>query len=63
MLNVEPSNLVFLKVYNTEFDEIIIKFTDQNGRTLEIEGKVNLTLFIISRNDAMFYRAKNDKIY
>ena len=44
MLNVEPSNLVFLKTYNTEFDEIIITFTDQNDRTLEIEVKVNLTL-------------------
>ena len=27
-LNVEPSNLVFLKTYNTEFDEIIITFAD-----------------------------------
>ena len=40
LLNVEPSNLVFLKTYNTEFDEIIIIFTDQNGRLLEIEDKV-----------------------
>ena len=32
LLNVEPSNLVFLKTYNTEFHEIIITFTDQNGR-------------------------------
>ena len=45
-LNVEPSNLVFLKTCNTEFDEIIITFTDENGRLLEIEGKVNLTLII-----------------
>ena len=29
LLNVEPSNLVFLKTYNTEFDEIMITFTDQ----------------------------------
>ena len=36
-LNVEPSNLVFLKTYNTEFDEIILTFTVQNGRPLEIE--------------------------
>ena len=28
LLNVEPSNLVFLKTYNTEFDEIIITFTN-----------------------------------
>ena len=46
LLNVKPSKLVLLKTYNTEFDEIIITFTDQNGRTLEIEDKVNLTLFI-----------------
>ena len=46
LLNVEPRNLVFLKTYNTEFDEVIITFTDQNGRLLEIEGKVNLTFLI-----------------
>ena len=46
LLNIEPSSLVFLKTDNTEFDEIIIKFTDQNGRALEIEDKVNLTLLI-----------------
>ena len=46
LLNVETSNLVFLKTYNTDFDEIIITFTDQNGKPLEIEDKVNLTLLI-----------------
>ena len=45
-LNVEPSKLVFFKTYNREFAEIIITFTDQNGRALEIEDKVNLTLLI-----------------
>ena len=44
--NVELSNLVFLKTYNTDFDEIILTFTDQNGRPSEIEDKVNLTLLI-----------------
>ena len=44
LLNVEPSKLVFLKTYNTEFNEIITTFIDKNGRPLEIEGKVNLTL-------------------
>ena len=43
MLNAEPSNSVFLKVYNAEFDEIIVTFTNQNSRPLEIEDKVNLT--------------------
>ena len=46
MLNVEPNNLVFLKTYSTEFDEIIITFTNQNGTLLEIVDKVNLTLLI-----------------
>ena len=35
---------MFLKNY--EFDDIIITFTDQNGRPLEIENGVNLTLLI-----------------
>ena len=46
MLHIEPSNLVFLKTYNTEFDEIIITFTDQNARPLKIEHKVNFALLI-----------------
>ena len=46
LLNVVPSNLVFLKTYNTESDEIIITFTNQNGRPLEIEDKVDLTMLI-----------------
>ena len=46
LLNVEPINLVFLKTYNAEFDEITITFTDQYGGPWEIENKVNLTLLI-----------------
>ena len=45
-VNVEPNNLVFLKTYNTEFHEIVIIFTDKNGRPLEIEDKANLKLLI-----------------
>ena len=39
VLNLEASNLEFLK-------SIIVSFTEQNGRLLEIEEKVNLTLLI-----------------
>ena len=46
LLNVEPNTIVFLKTYSTEFDDITITFTDQNGRSLEIPGKVNLKLII-----------------
>ena len=41
LLNVEPSNLRFLKTYNTEFDEMISTF---NGRPLEMEDKDHLIL-------------------
>ena len=44
--NIESSKLSLLKNYSTEFDEIIITFTDQKSRALEIEDKVNLTLLI-----------------
>ena len=46
LLNLEPSNLVFLETSTTKFDEIIMTFTDQNGRPLEIEDKINLILLI-----------------
>ena len=46
MSNVGPSNLVFLKTYNTEFDEITKLFTDQDGRSLEIKDNLNMTLSI-----------------
>ena len=46
LLNVEPSNLVSLKIYIIEFYENFITFTEQNGRPLEIEEKITLTLLI-----------------
>ena len=46
LLNVEPSILVFSKTNNTELDDFIITFTNQNGRPLGIKGKVSLTLRI-----------------
>ena len=62
LLNVEASNSVFLKTYNTEFDEIIT-FTDQNGRPLEIEDiEDRRHCLLINRNSAIFYRTKKKKI-
>ena len=46
LLNVNPNYLVFLKTYNTEFDDVTITSTDEKGGLLEIEYKVNLTLLI-----------------
>ena len=45
-LIVEPGNLEFLEIYDRDFDEIIITFTDQNSRPLEIKDKVSLILLI-----------------
>ena len=47
--NIQLSNLVFTETcstYNTDLDEIIIIFTDNNSKQLEKEDKVNLTLLI-----------------
>ena len=45
---------MFFKTYITEFDKSIIIPTDQNGRPLEIEGKVNLT-FLINKEKRRWY--------
>ena len=37
---------MYLKTYNSEFDKVIIKFMDKDGRSLKIEDKFNLTLVI-----------------
>ena len=46
LLEVSPKSHVFLKKFNSEFQEIKISFTDQNSRPLEVEDKINLTLII-----------------
>ena len=46
LLNIEPRSLVFVKTNYTEFDDIIMTFTLQNSRPLQIEEKVNLTMLI-----------------
>ena len=46
LLKISPSNHVFLKIFNSEYDEIIVWFTEQKGKPLEIEDKINLTMVI-----------------
>ena len=46
LLEISPSNHVFLKTFNIEFQETKIWFTDQKSMPLEIEGKINITLII-----------------
>ena len=41
-----PINHIFLKTFNSEYDEIKVWFTDQNSQPLEIEDRINLTMVI-----------------
>ena len=46
LLDISPSNDIFLKTFNSEYYEIAVLFTDQNNKPLEIEEKINLTMVI-----------------
>ena len=46
LLEISSSNYMFLKTFNSEFQEIKVWFTDQNNNPLEVEDKINLTLII-----------------
>ena len=46
LLDISPSNHIFLKTFNSEYNEIIVWFTDQNSKPLEIEARINLTRVI-----------------
>ena len=46
LLEIYPANHIFLKTFNSEYDEINVWFTDQNSQPLEIEDKINLTMVI-----------------
>ena len=46
LLEISPTNNIFLKTFNSEYNEIIVWFTDQNSQLLEIEDRMNLTMVI-----------------
>ena len=46
LLEISPTNHIFLKTFNSEYDEIKVWFTDQNSKPLEIEDKINLTMIV-----------------
>ena len=46
LLEISPTNHVFLKTSNSEFQEVKIWFTDQTSKPLELEDKINITLII-----------------
>ena len=48
LLNIEPSNLVFLKTFNTDFDDVIITF---NKFILLLQKNVSrMNIWIIGKN-------------
>ena len=46
LLEISPTNHIFLKTFNSEYDEIKVCFTDQNSQPLETEDRINLTMVI-----------------
>ena len=46
LFEVSPTNHIFLKTLNSEFQTIEVWFTDQNSHPLETEDRINLTLVI-----------------
>ena len=46
LLKVSPTNFIFLKTFNSEFQTIEVWFTDQNSQPLETEDRINLSLAI-----------------
>ena len=46
LLETSPSSYIFLKTFNSEFQEIKVWFIDQTSKPLEVEDKINLTMII-----------------
>ena len=46
LLEISPTNHILLKTFKSEYDEIIVWFTDQNSQPLEIEDRINLTMTV-----------------
>ena len=46
LLEISPTNHVFLKTFDSEFQEVKVWFTDSTSKPLELEDKINITLII-----------------
>ena len=46
LLEISSTNHIFLKTFNSKYQNIKVWFTDQNSQPLEIEDRINLTLVI-----------------
>ena len=43
LLKISPTNRIFLKTFNSEFQEIKTWFTDQTSKSLEVEDRIIVT--------------------
>ena len=46
LLEISPTNNIFLKTFNSEYDEIKVWFTDQNRKPIKMDDRINLTIVI-----------------
>ena len=46
LLEISPTNHIFLKTFNSEYDETKVWLLDQNSQPLEIEDRLNFTIVI-----------------
>ena len=46
LLEISPTNHIFSKTFNSEFQEIKVWFTDETSKPLEVEDKINQNLII-----------------
>ena len=46
LLEISLTNHIFLKTFNSEYNEITVWFINQNSQPLEIEDIINLTMVI-----------------
>ena len=46
LIEISSTNHIFLKTFNSEYDEIKVWFKDQNSQPLEAEDRINLAMVI-----------------
>ena len=46
LLEISPTSHMFLKIFNSKYNETEVWLTDQNSKPLEIEDRINLTMVI-----------------
>ena len=63
LLDISPSNHIFLKTFNSEYDEIVVWFTDENSKPLGIEDRINLTMVIKYYIKMRYSIEPRDRVY